>query len=246
MATPNTPIVNAGLKYVNGLELARTGNKTITVAAGACRNSTNVNDIVLDALVTNTGTHVGANGVDLAAIVLSSFYAVYLIGDSTGNNATASLLSLSSTSPNLPGGYDMFRRIGYILTDGSANILLFWQYGHGNDRIMYYDAQIAAPTTAASTSYANISLATSVPPIATRAIMRLNYTANGATDVLSFVPYGSSATGGVVNWGPGSTSAAVQMLTIPLELNSTAPTFSYKSAATATLVMLTAGYEDSL
>ena len=34
----NTPIVNAGVKYVNGLDVVRTAAKTLTVSPGAARN----------------------------------------------------------------------------------------------------------------------------------------------------------------------------------------------------------------
>ena len=243
----NNPIINAGLKYVSGLQIAKTAAKTLSMAAGAARNSTNINDIVLDAAVTCNGAAVGVNGVDLAALGASSFYAVFLIGDSTQFNDPASLLSLSSTAPSLPAGYDMFRRVGYVLTDGSSNILQFWQYGNNNERTMYYDVAISELSGGTSATYAALDLATSVPPIDCLVIMNGSMVASADADTASFLPYGSSATAGIVVIGAGQNDAAqAWQVTVPSKLSSSVPTIQYKMSASASLTLGTIGYVDSL
>lgn len=244
MSVPNTPIVNAGVKYVNGLEIAKTAAKVISMAAGAARNSTDENDIVLSTAVSINGATVGANGVDVAAIVLSSFYAVYVIGDSTKYESTAGLLSLSATTPNLPGGYDMYRRVGWVLTDGSANILQFWQYGEGQERQYYYDVGISELSAGSSATFAEINLATSVPPIATEVLFDVAYTPNGATDVAEFLPFGSAATSGFIRFGYGVAGAQVGVATVPCRLDSGVPKILYKVTAGDALTLLTVGYTD--
>lgn len=246
MATsPNTPIVNAGLKYVNGLELAYSTTTAITMAAGAARNSSDENDIILDASVTILGTRVGANGVDLAAIAASSFYAVFVIADSTKYNDPAGLLSLSST-PSLPAGYDMYRRVGYVLTDGSSHFLKFYQYGHSSDRPMYYDVGISELSGASATTFTAVDLATSVPPISCQVIMNLLFTPDGATEVAEFLPFGSSASNGIVTFGCGVAAAQSGNVTVPCVLDSSTPKILYKVASGDTLTALTVGYVDSL
>lgn len=244
MPSPNTPIVNAGVKYVNGLDIAKTAAKVISMAAGAARNSTNENDIVLSSSVSINGATVGANGVDVAAIVLNSFYAVYVIGDSTKYESTAGLLSLSATTPSLPGGYDMYRRVGWVLTDGSANILQFWQFGEGQERTYYYDVGISELSGGSSATFAEINLATSVPPIATNVLFDVTYTPNGATDVAEFLPFGSSATSGFIRFGYGVAGAQVGVATVPCRLDSSVPKVLYKVTAGDTLTLLTVGYVD--
>lgn len=244
--TPNTPIVNAGLKYVNGLGIAKTAAKTMTIAAGAARDSTNTNDITLSATVTINGALVGANGVDVAALVASSMYAVYVIADSNLNVSPAGLLSLAITAPNLPADYDMYRRIGWILTDGSANILQFWQVGEGSSRSYYYDVGISELAGGAATSFTAIDLATSVPPIATNVLFNITFTPDGATELAHFLPFGSSATNGIVQFGTGVAGAQVGMVTVPCQLDSGVPKVLYKVASGDTLTVLTAGYTDSL
>jgi len=246
MPSPNTPIVNAGVKYVNGLELTKTAAKIISIGAGAARNSTDLNDIVLDALVSINGATVGAGGVDVAALVASSFYAVYIVGDSTKYAATTGLLSLSGTTPNLPGNYDMYRRIGWVLTDGSANILQFWQYGEGQERIYYYDVGISELSAGSSATFAEINLATSVPPIATQVLFDVTYTPNGATDVAEFLPFGSAATSGFIRFGTGVAGAQVDTVTVPCRLDAGVPKVLYKVTAGDTLTLLTVGFTDFL
>src|SRR5271166_4745373 len=186
MPIPNAPIVNAGLLYVNGLGIAKTAAKIISLAAGAARDTTNTNDIILPAAsapLSINGANVGANGVDVAAIIASNFYAVYVIGDSTEYQPVAGLLSLNFSTPSLPSTYDMYRRVGWVLTDGSANILQFWQYGTGQGRMYYYDVGISELSGGSSTTYAAISLAASVPPLATEVLFKVTYTPNSAGDI---------------------------------------------------------------
>lgn len=246
MSIPQIPIVNAGLLYVNGLGIAKTGNKTLSMATGAARNSNNDNDIVVSSSLSINGANVGANGVDLAAIVLNSFYAVYVIGDSTAYEPVAGLLSLSATTPNLPSGYDMYRRVGWILTDGSANILQFWQYGSDETRTYYYDVGISELSGGSSATFAEVNLATSVPPIATDVLFDVTYTPNGATDVAEFLPFGSAASSGFIRFGYGVAAAQVGVATVPCRLDSGVPKVLYKVTAGDTLTLLTVGYKDFL
>lgn len=241
---PNTPIVNAGVMYANGLQLAYATTTTMTMAAGAARNSTNENDIILSSSVTINGATVGANGVDVAVLAASSMYAVYVIGDSTGYQDTAALMSLSATSPNLPFGYDMYRRVGWALTDGSSHILKFYQYGKDQTRQYYYDVAISELSGGSSTSFAAVDLATSVPAIATQVLFLVTFTPDGATELAHFLPFGSSATDGIVQFGYGVAGAQVGMATIPCALDSGVPKILYKVASGDTLSLATAGYQD--
>src|ERR1700733_4966151 len=135
MTIPNNPIVNAGLLYVNGLQISNaTSSKTLFLDQGAARDSSNINDIILSSTIILNGASTGPNGVDGSTLIASRFYAVYVIGDSTDNKSTAGLFSLSPNAPALPSGYDTFRRVGWILTDSFANIFAFSQTGVNESR----------------------------------------------------------------------------------------------------------------
>lgn len=244
---PNIPVVNLGEEYVNDLVIGTAVLKTIVMSAGAARNSTNVNDIVLAAAATIDGGTVGANGVDIAVIIASTFYAVHVIGDSTGFNATAGLLSLSLTDPSLPAGYDMFRRVGFVLTDATPDILLFYQYGTGVVRKYYYDVGISELSAGAATTFTEINLATSVPAIVTEVLFDAVYTPNGATDIAALQPFGSSASNGMINMGYGVAAAQQGNIIVPTgSLDSGVPKILYKVTSGDTLTLLTVGYTDYL
>lgn len=120
---PQTPIVNAGLKYVNGLVLSNSlvaPNTQLVLSAGQARDHTNVNDMLLNVDAVIDGLHVGANGMDEVVLAPNGMYAAYVIGDSTLHNPVAGLLSLvSNAQPFLPFGYDMYRLVGYASTNAA-------------------------------------------------------------------------------------------------------------------------------
>lgn len=78
----------------------------------------------------------------------NTWYSVWLIRRSDTGVVDA-LFSESATSPTLPTNYDQKRRLGWVKTDGSANILEFTQDG---DYFTYVDRQTATPTTIGTTS----------------------------------------------------------------------------------------------
>lgn len=259
---PQSPVVNAGLLYANGLSISKTAAQEITMQLGSARDSTNTNDIILGATaptpdvptiagvpIVINGAFVGANGVDVAVLAESSLYAVYIIGDSTDYQPTAGLLSLDFTQPNLPGGfphggYDMYRRVGWILTDGSANILQFWQYEQDQTRVYYYDVGISVLSAGASGTFTPVNLSIAVPPIVTEVLLNYTFTPAAATNVAEFLPFGSTATNGIIQVGSGVAAAQVGMVWVPITLNAGVPTLLYKVTGTSTLTLLVAGFKD--
>lgn len=76
----------------------------------------------------------GANGLDTGSEAVSTKYYVYLIGDSTGVNATKGLLSVTnenaSGSVTLPSGYDKKRQLPLaIVNDASSNQIPWYVHG---------------------------------------------------------------------------------------------------------------------
>jgi hypothetical protein len=259
-----TPIVNAGLLYINGLELSYTSASTITVAAGQCRDYTNTNDInvglALNVAATQTGTEpvaagtgavvistaaTGAAGLDTGAIAATTFYAVYAIGDSLGTNPGSAFISANLTTPQLPQNYDMHKRIGYIKTDGSKNILAFRQVGSGADRWMWYDAAIATGVTAGSSStYASVDCSASLPTSApTMVNFYCVFSPTGTNDKLVLVPGTSTATLGYATLS-GTGAAVTGNLVCPTDSPNT-DAVDYKVTGSSTAIDV-AAYLDQL
>lgn len=266
MTTPQTPMVNAGLLYVNNLQLtagavdAGTGLfvTTMGIAAGQARDSTDINDITLSAaVVLNTATTaIGrVNGLDQGTgLTANAQYAVYAIGDSTGYEPSGSLMSLSFTQPLLPPGYDMFRRIGSVKANAAATgILNFVQRGNGSRRDTYY--AVALATTAiviANTAFQPIVLTTQIPTTSESVHIASAMTSDaGATRTLLYSANASTtvaqgATGNVVQSSPASTVTTTS-LTVPID--STAGVNSIQIAASnaaVTAVVTVQGFVDLL
>lgn len=243
--TISTPVTNARLSYIYGLKLAYVSATTMTVTAGRCSNSTNVNDIsvglALNVAATQTGTLPvaagtgtvtintavnGAAGLDTGSMANNTFYGVYAIGDSFGVNPGSALISASLTSPTLPSGYDMFFRIGYIKSSGAAAILPFRQDGVGLDRWMWYDAAIATDiTSGSSATFAPVDATAGLPASTPTMVNWLCvFTPTAAADKLVLVPGTSTAT-------LGYASASGDVAAVAHTVNLICPTDSPKTDA---------------
>jgi hypothetical protein len=252
--TPNIPMVNLGYKNIQGGRLSSVlvAVRTLTIAAGQFRDSTDTNDIVLPALVTVNGAVNGANGLDTGVLVLNTFYAVYVIASSIFGGSTqsdsylppAGLISTNATTPLLPAGYDMFRRIGFVLTDGAVNFLPFRQTGDSVDRWMWYDTPIAVLGATASAIFVAQSLATAVPPEATNVVLQATLTPAAAGDFVALRPTGSaSATGYAKMSGDVMGVAHIDDMTVPC--NAT-PSIDWITDAASTVALAVEAYLDEL
>ena len=240
--TIQTPVVNAGFKYINGLNIAFNSGTKIDIAAGQCRDSTNANDMTLAATATINTAINGANGLDTGAMANTTLYHVYLIADSTKYQATAGLLSLSATAPLLPFGYDMIRRLGSVFSSGAAAVLAFNQYGSSSDRWMWYDAGFVELNAGASAAYATVDCATSVPLTATMINFRATITPTAADDKAVLRPLGATDANGFAQLS-GVVAAKIQVAQIVVPCNAAA-SIEYK--VTGTLSLATQAYLDIL
>lgn len=202
-----TPIVNSGNLYVNGLELSWIDGTHIQVYKGEARDSTNVNDINLSATILINAAIQGAGGLDQGALANNTFYAVYVIGNSLGNAHSSALISTNTTSPALPYNYDMFRRVGFVLTSGAAAILEFWQEQalggisiSNSSRRMWYDAPISVLAATAQAAFTAQVLTAAIPLklSGTEVTFNVDLLPNAAANFVELRPTGSTAAAGMV------------------------------------------------
>lgn len=244
MTVSAVPIVNLGLLYVNNLQVSRTSNTVLAVAAGQCRDSTDVFDIVISSALALNSANTGANGIDTGTFAASKMYAVYVIMDPTAANANACLLSLSASGPTvMPSGYSAYRLIGYWGTNGSTQFYLGEYVGSGNQRVFYLDALLATPITAgASTSFAACALTNLVPPVANLEVdCYMNFNANAAADTAGFRPTGSSSTNGehiMTAQVAGATAHLDQKVRLAARTAAGVPSIDYKVSAGAIAISL--------
>lgn len=170
------PIVNLPLLYVNGCNLSRPSATTLSLSAGICRDSTNTFDLNIGNYLglsgvgtANSATTInaavnGLNGLDTGSLGASSDYYVFVIASSVGYYPTGAILSLSATAPKLPFGYDLFRRVGAVLTDGGSSLWPFFQTGNGSEKNYQFDNTITVVNNLGNTTPQTLSLTPSVPP----------------------------------------------------------------------------------
>jgi hypothetical protein len=259
MSNPNTPIVNQGIKYVNGCILQWATNTTMVLYAGEARDNRDENDIdILTPLnpinsgITLSTAFVGPGGLDTGTIAASTTYYVYAVGDSTGNHSGSAVFSTNFIVPQLPVGYDVFRRVGCMRTDGSSHILRWFQYGRAQDRTYYYDAPISILTGGNATSFTGVSLANAVPSLfstttasispITELLLLVTYTPNSATNTVQFGSSAAASTS-IITVGGGVAAAQASMVMVPSFDNSI---FYKVSNGSDSVDISVAGFKDYL
>lgn len=262
--TPLIPPVNAGLLYVNGLQVSAGAltapglvvSTTLTISAGQARDVNDVNDIEIEAAVTlNTAVAGVVNGLDQGALAATTLYAVYVIADSTDYRPAGTLLSTSFTAPLLPFGYDMFRRIGTVLSNAAATgILNFHQRGNGSVRNTYYAVPLATAIVAGQSAiFADVLLTTWVPTTASRVqiLSALTSDAGGTRTVVysadrSTTIAAAATAGEVIMSSPASTVTSAS-LSVPVTSLAAVQTIQYAvSNAAAAVAVSVQGFEDAL
>lgn len=245
MAIP-TPVVNEGLLYINGLNLSYATTTTMTVGTGQCRNSSDVVDINVDAALTINTASSGVNGLDQGSIANNTLYAVFVVADSSEKLPVCAMLSTSATAPVLPYGYDAIRRLGWVRTNGSAQILDFTQRGAGALRNMYYAASIATDITAgASATFAAVDASGSAPSTAVELIVKATLTADaGGTRSVALRDGGSTSAAGQSIMSAAASTVIAGMMNCPC--GASGDIDYLVSNASAAVALNVQGYVDAL
>ena len=156
--------------YITGFVLSNDSGDTahdINITAGVCMDSTNGRLIRLSSEITkraDSAWSVGddAGGMDTGTVTTSTLYAVWIIKRSDTGVVDA-LFSTSFSSPTMPTNYDYYRCIGWVLTDGSANIIQFLQQGDGREPLFRFQARQQIATGLTSATFAAQAVSTVFP-----------------------------------------------------------------------------------
>lgn len=245
MAALESVVNNVG-KYVNDLAVAYATTTTLTIGTGACRDSTNQMEIQVDSTLTVNSAVAGAGGLDTGTIANSTWYAVHVIADSTLYNPVVGMISTSATAPTLPFGYGAFRHVGWVLTNGSAQFLKFYQVGKQSARKFQWDTPISVLSAGSQTSFTAVSLATAMPAVAVPVKLNAAYTPNSATNTAQIRPTGSSVAEDSAPVILGAGVAAAQKFppfeVIP-QLATGNPSIDYLVQASDALTLTVMGFE---
>jgi hypothetical protein len=102
-------------------------------------------------------------------------------------------LSVSFTSPTMPAGYDVFRRVGAVRNRG-ADIEDFSQRGNGRSRIVFPSNTVANPIVSGgvATTTTTASAAGRIPPSSTLGYVRIQFQPGAVTHLADVREAGSS------------------------------------------------------
>lgn len=220
-------------KYANGLKITNDGttpDEIIDIAVGSILDSTGVFQIIVDEVLSPDITQDGLNGLDTGTVAASTVYAVHLVADPVTLQATGAMFSLSSTAPLMPFGYSAFALIGFVVTDGTSDILLgSWTGGNDTRRTFVYDAPIATAVTAGNaTSYTAVSLAAFVPAVQdTPVSIAYSFLPGAASRVLNLTP-GNGVGNAVTITGQVTSVVVSNNVEVFAKVTSSVPEIDYK------------------
>ena len=199
IATPPTQSATVIRSYLAGLTMSTTGSSTtMTIAAGQCADSSNIDMMTLSASMNKTSgawaAGSGVGGLDTGVIANGTWYHFFVIKN-PATGAVDVLISLSPTAPTLPSGFTLFRRIGSMLTQASGG--LWWAFTQLGDEFLYTVPAGVASSVAFSVTAALLyfSAPTGIQ-VNAFGYIRADYATNAATFTLSPPDIPAPAVGG--------------------------------------------------
>lgn len=225
MATPqvqNDPIYSLPHLYISGCNISVASTTLLAIGPGQARDSMDNIDMpisfpnlqgltvptilfqnFMQPLFLNSAV-VGVNGIDAGALAASTQYAVYLIGDSRGYNPVAGIITLSSNAfPLIPLGYDSYRLLGFIETDGASHFVFATHAPQlmQNALSFYLQPPVSVLSGGAATTFTGVDLNAAVPSAGLPNVivyLLVNFIPAAVGDTLTIRPTGSTATTGLI------------------------------------------------
>lgn len=232
---------------VNGLVMSYATTTTFTVASGWGFDSTFTDVLHLAASTTKStsawAVGSGNGGLDTGAIGANTWYAVYLI-KRVDTGVVDVIYSTNATIPALPANYTLYRRIGWIRTNGSSQFTNFNQQGR---RFYWNSKAVDLNATPANTN--RILLTVSCPKntvglfvFGATAIGSAFYFDSGWTALADAAASGTNQIAGVNTAGSGNEAFPYQAIV------DSSNQIYYRVSATAgnTVVIQTQGWIDDL
>jgi hypothetical protein len=233
-----------------GCVMAYATAATVTIGAGTATDVNGLGCLHVASTKTANITTSGANGLDTGTEASNTWYSVWVIGKLDGT--TAALLSTSATSPVMPSGYVLKRRVGWVKNNGSSNFLKFYQQliSIMTRRILYDEDQsvLTVLSLGSAGSFTDVDLASLVPSTSIHAVLAIDLigAGGGGVDSVQLRPNGATATDGPYCVYANHTIAGTIRGNFPVRTDSS-QIIEYRVTDTnddATILVI--GYDDTL
>jgi len=139
----------------------------VVIDPGQCRGDDDTNDIISSSELVVSLEVSGKGGLDQGSEAPSTWYYVFAIYDPP--NKYAGLFSTSKTSPVLPSGFTIKRRIGVVRNDSNSDLIPFIQTGKDRRRDYLWDVSgidLVVLSMGNSIEWATIDCSSLAPPVA--------------------------------------------------------------------------------
>ena len=160
--------------YLSGYGMTPVSATAISIAVGQARSDDNTYDITLASATTLSLASTGANALDTGTVTSATWYHVFAISKAEGVSA-ATLASTNLSSPTMPSGYTLKRRLGSIYSDADVSVQNFVQTG---DNFNWYIPVIDVSAATVTASAKTLSLSTP-SGIKTQALLGINVKVSG-------------------------------------------------------------------
>ena len=160
--------------YLSGYGMTPVSATAISIAVGEARSDNNTYDITLASATALSLASTGANALDTGTVTSATWYHVFAISKAEGVSA-ATLASTNLSSPTMPSGYTLKRRLGSIYSDADVSVQNFVQTG---DNFSWHTPVIDVSAATVTASAKTLSLSTP-SGIKTQALLGINAKVSG-------------------------------------------------------------------
>ncbi len=234
------PLYFVGFRHVSGVSVS-------VIQGGFCRDTTDSFDIVLSGSTPVDLATSGVGGLDTGVEAADTWYILHIIADSTSVLPVAGLLSLSSSAPTLPAGYDVFRVVGTIRNKADSNIRAYTMaQSIGPSRTVYWLEDfpfLQVLTSGVATTFTTVPLDAFTCPFCRAVNLRFDMIAFSSGQFSIVRPGGLLLSAPIWTFSTDGTSNPAQnFVTIPIFAPRSIE-YLVSNAVQATLDVFVEGYE---
>jgi hypothetical protein len=198
MTIQSLPVEQIPHLYISGMNLSVASTTVMAIAPGACRDMNDNIDMEYPSQVLINSATTGAGGLDFGVLLASTNYLVFAIADSQNKKPSSAIISLqANVAPLLPFGYDSYRLIGTVSTDGSVHFVTTNLLNANFYKGYFLSPAVSVLSGGNQTTFTAIDLSTPIPTTTDPFVVALctvTFIPLAVGDTVTFRPTGYTGT----------------------------------------------------